>query len=169
MVAVDGGRWFMIRWGVRPGIVMSLELCTRAWRRVGVGGEHDAWWIKRAWLPAVDVAATLAAMAIWGTAVVGMVVGGILGTRTIIYYPVHMHLLPHRVVQPRCVMVHPILVRRTSHPALQSVTTLTSECDANSGMMWARRAVAGSSGKSNVHVCMDCTWSPLGRHVCGNV
>ncbi len=32
------------------------------------------------------------------------------------------------------------------------------------GMMWARHAVAGSSGKSNVQVCVDCTWSSLGRH-----
>jgi hypothetical protein len=31
-------------------------------------------------------------------------------------------------------------------------------------MMWARYAAAGSLGKFNVHVCMDCTWSPLGRH-----
>ncbi len=23
--------------------------------------------------------------------------------------------------------------------------------------------MAGSLGKSNVHVCMDCTWSPLGK------
>jgi hypothetical protein len=61
------------------------------------------------------------------------------------------------------VMVHPILVKRTSHPALQSVTTLTSECDTKSGMMWARCTAAGSLGKTNVHVCMDYTWSLLGR------
>ncbi len=115
-------------------------------------------------MPAVKVAAMLVAMAIWGTAVVGMVVGGIVGTRVIIHNPVCMHLLPHRIVWPQCVMVHPILGKRTLHPALQSVTTLTSECDANPGMMWARRAMAESLGKSNVHVCVDCTWSPLGRH-----
>ncbi len=33
----------MIRWGVRPGIVVSSELCIRAHRSVGVGGEHNAW------------------------------------------------------------------------------------------------------------------------------
>ncbi len=60
-------------------------------------------------------------------------------------------------------MVHPILVKRTSHPALQSVTSLTSECKAKPGMMWARHAAAGSLGKSNVHVSVDCTWSLLGR------
>jgi hypothetical protein len=102
-------------------------------------------------------------MALWGTAVVCVVVGGILGNRGIIHNPVCMHLLLHRVVRPQCVMVHPILVKRTLHPALQSVTTLTSEWDAKPGMMWARCAVAGSLGKFNVHVCVDCTWSPLVR------
>ncbi len=33
----------MISWGVRPGIVVNLELCIRAQRSVGVGGEHNAW------------------------------------------------------------------------------------------------------------------------------
>jgi hypothetical protein len=33
LAAVDGDRWCMIRWGVRPGIVVSLELRARAWRR----------------------------------------------------------------------------------------------------------------------------------------
>ncbi len=158
LVAMDRGRWCMIRWGVRPGIVVSLEPCARAWRNVGVGGEHNAWWIKRAWLLTVEVAATLAAMAVWGTAVVGVVVGGILRTRGIIHNPVCMHLLLHRIVQPRCVMVNPILVKRTLHPVLQSVTTLTSECDANPGMMWARHAAAGSLGKT---ICM-CAWTAPG-------
>ncbi len=103
----------MIRWGVRPGIVTSLELLARVQRSVGGGGKHNAWWIKCAWLPAIEVAARLAAMAVWGTAVVGIVVGGILGTRGIIHNPVHMHLLPHRIVGPQCIMVHPILVKRT--------------------------------------------------------
>jgi hypothetical protein len=48
-VAVNGSRWCRIRWGVRPGIVVSLELCVRAQRSDGVGGEHSPWWIKRAW------------------------------------------------------------------------------------------------------------------------
>jgi hypothetical protein len=128
-----------------------------------VSGEHNAWWIKQAWLLAVEVAATLAAMTVWDNAVIRVVFGGMLGTRGIIHNPVCMHLLPHRIMRSQCVMVHPILVKRTSHPALQSVTTLTSECDANPGMMWARRAAARSLGKSNVDACMDCTWSLLGR------
>jgi hypothetical protein len=90
----------MIRWGTRPGIVTSLELRARAQRSVKVGGQHSTWWIKCAWLPAVEVAATLAPMTIWSTAVVSIVVGGILGTRGIIHNSLHMHLLPHRIVGP---------------------------------------------------------------------
>ncbi len=115
LVAVEDGRWCMIRWGVRPGIVVSLELCTRAQRSVGVGGEHNVWWIKHAWLPAMEVAATLAAMGTWGTAVAGVIIGVILGTRGIIHNPVRMHLLPHRIVRPRCVMLQPILVQVSAH------------------------------------------------------
>jgi hypothetical protein len=153
----------MIRWGVRPGIVTSLELCARAQRSVGVGGEHNTWWIKHAWSPAVEVAATLVAMVIWGTAVVCVVIGGILRTRGIIHNPVGMHLLPHRIVRPQCIMVHPILVIRTLHSAMQSVTTLKSECNANPGVLWARHYAAGSLDESNVFVCVDFTWSLLGR------
>jgi hypothetical protein len=149
----------MIRWGVRPGIVVSLELCARAHRSVG---EHNAWWIECTWLTAVEVAATLAAMAVKGNAVVSMVVGRVLGTRGIIHNTVRMHLLLHKIVRSQCIMVHSIFVRRISHRVLQSVTTLTSEWYAKPGMMWARHAAAGSLGKSNVHVCMDCTWSMLG-------
>ncbi len=110
------------------------------------------------------MAATLASMAVWGTAGVGVVIGGILGTRGIIDNPVCMHLLPHRIVWPRCILVHPILVKRALHPALQNGTTLMCECNANPGMMWVRHAAAGNLGKSNLHVYVDCTWSPLGRH-----
>ena len=41
-----------------------------------VGGEHSAWWRKRAWSPAVEVAATLAAMAMGGRPLVGGIIGG---------------------------------------------------------------------------------------------
>ena len=53
-------------------MVVSLELSVRARRRVGVGGEHSAWWMKRAWSPAVEVDVTLAAMDVVGR--VGVVV-----------------------------------------------------------------------------------------------
>ena len=68
------------------------------------------------------------------------------------------------IVHPRCVMVHPILVKSTLHPALHSVTTLIRECDAKPGMMWERHAVAGRLGRSNMPVCVDRTCLPLGRH-----
>jgi hypothetical protein len=65
-----------MRCGVKPGNVLSLMLRGRACRRDGVGGEHSAWWRKHAWLPAVEVAATLAAMAMGGRPLVGGIVGG---------------------------------------------------------------------------------------------
>ena len=43
-------------------MVASSELYARARRRVGVGGEHSAWWMKSTWSPAVEVDVTLAAM-----------------------------------------------------------------------------------------------------------
>ena len=92
-----------------------------------------------------------------------VVVGCLLACSGIIHRPVRVHLLPHIIVRPRCVIVHPIFVKSTSHPALHSVTTLMRECDAKPGMMWARRAAAGRPGRSNVPVCVDCTLSPLGR------
>ncbi len=99
-VAVNGSRWCRIRCGVRPGIVMSSELRARAQRSDGVGGEHNALCIKCAWLPAVEVAAMLAAMAVRGDAMVGGVIGGLLVCRGIIHNPVCMHFLPHRIVWP---------------------------------------------------------------------
>jgi hypothetical protein len=66
----------MMRCGVRPGNVLSLVLCARARRRDVVGGEQSAWWRKHAWSPAVDVAATLAAMAMEGRLLVSGIVGG---------------------------------------------------------------------------------------------
>ena len=62
----------MKRWGVRPGTVVSSELRARARRRDGVGGEHSAWWLKCAWLPAVEVTTALAAMVVMD--ICGMVV-----------------------------------------------------------------------------------------------
>jgi hypothetical protein len=76
-----------------------------------------------------------------------------------------MHLLPHRIVHPRYLIKHPFFVNSTSHPMLHSMTTLMRECEANPGMMWARRAIVGRLGKSSVHVCVDCTHAPLGKHV----
>ncbi len=65
-----------MRSGVRLGNVLTLVLRTRARRRDGVGGEQSAWWRKRTLSPAVEVAATLAAMAMGGRPLVGGIVGG---------------------------------------------------------------------------------------------
>jgi hypothetical protein len=86
-----------------------------------------------------------------------------MGWRGIIHNPVHMYLLPHRIVHPRYLIEHPTFVNSTSHPAVHSVTMLMRECEANPGMMRGRRAGVGRSGKSSVHVCVNCTRSPLGK------
>ena len=48
--------------------------------------------------------------------------------------------LPHTIVLPRCVMVQPIMVNSILQPALQSLVTDSSGCDARPGMMWPCRA-----------------------------
>jgi hypothetical protein len=60
-------------------------------------------------------------------------------------------------------MEHPILVKVRVQPALHIVTTDRRECDARPRMMWEFLAAAGSSGRSRVKVCVDCTISPFGR------
>ena len=50
----------------------------------------------------------------------------------------------------------------TSHPALHSVTTDSSECEARSGMTCANRACLGSIGMSSSPSSVDCTFVPLG-------
>jgi hypothetical protein len=87
-----------------------------------------------------------------------------MGWRGNIHNPVPMHLPPHRIMRLRYLLKHPIFVNSTSHPTLHSVTMLMRECEANPGMMWARRAGVGRLGKSSMHVCVDCTRSPLGKH-----
>jgi hypothetical protein len=53
-------------------MVVSSKLRARARRRDGVGGEHR---MKHAWLPTVEVDATLAAMALMGSGGVVVFVG----------------------------------------------------------------------------------------------
>jgi hypothetical protein len=72
--------------------------------------------------------------------------------RDIIHRLVHVHLLPHRIVLPRCVIVHPIFVKWTLHPAFVKVITETRECDASPGMMCACHAGAGSIGRVSKQV-----------------
>ena len=121
--------------------------------------------MNRVYSTAVEVASTLAANAM-GRSVVGALVGMVgsdVAARGIIQSPVWVHLLAHSTVRPRYEIVHPILPKVISQPALQSVTTEMREWDAKLGMMWARWAAAGSAGMSNVHVCVDVTISPLGN------
>ena len=91
-----------------------------------MGGEQRAWWTNHAYSAAVDVASTLAAITL-GRASVSATVGGAAGVgvavRGIIHRPVRVHLFAHSTGHPRYEMVHPILVKAISLPALQSITT----------------------------------------------
>jgi hypothetical protein len=60
-------------------------------------------------------------------------------------------------------IVNPILVKWMVHPALHKLTMYRSECEARPGMMWVVQARGGNEGMSMVHVCVECTHSPLGR------
>jgi hypothetical protein len=136
-----------------PGMVTSSELITNARSRVTAGGKQRAWWMKSACPAAVDVALTLASMAIGRALAVaysGMRAGDVV--RGTIHRPVHVHLLPHKIVLPWCVIVHPIFVKWTSHPAFLNVMTETRECNASPGMMCACRAAAGSIGRLSKQV-----------------
>ncbi len=145
-----------------PGMVTSSELVANAQSRVAVGGKQRAWWMKCACSAAVDVASMLAAMAIGRALAVacsGMRAGDVV--RGMIHRLVHVHLLLHRIVLPWCVIVHPIFVKRTSHPAFINVKTETRECNASPGMMCACCAAAGSIGRLSKQVWVDCTCVPL--------
>ena len=61
-----------------------------------------------------------------------------------IHSPVRVHLLPVSIVVPLYFTVAPILVRRTSHPALHSVTAEIRECKFSPGMTCAILAFRGS-------------------------
>ncbi len=130
-------------------MVTSSELVANACSRDAAGGKQRPWWMKCAFSAAVDVVSMLAAMAIGRALAVacsGMRAGDVV--RGIIHRPVHVHLLPHRIVLPRCVIVHPIFVKWTLHLAFINVTTETRECNASPGMMCA----AGSIGRLSKQV-----------------
>jgi hypothetical protein len=125
-VAVDSGRCVQTRRVENPGIVASSLLRSSACSNVAVGGEQRAWWTNLAYSAAVDVASTLAAIEM-GRSLVGVTVGGDVGAGVdvngIIHKPVRVHLFAQSTGRPRYVIVHPILVKAISQPALQSVTT----------------------------------------------
>ncbi len=149
---------------MKPGNVANSLLRSSARINDVAGGEQRAWCTKRAYSAAVDVASTLAVI-VMGRLSVGALVsvdGGVVAARGIIQSPVQVHLLAHSTARPRYDMVHQILVKAILQPALQSMMTKMREWDAKLGMMWVRRAAAGSAGMSKVHVCVDVMRSPLG-------
>ncbi len=114
------------------------ELVANACSRVATGGKQRAWWMKCACFATVGVVSMLVATAIGRALAVtcsGMRAGDV--ARGIIHRPVHMHLLPHRIVLPQCMIVHSFFVRWTSHPAFINVMTETREYNASPGMMCA--------------------------------
>ena len=58
--------------------------------------------------------------------------------------------------------MHAILVNSTAQPALHNLTTDSSECDANPGIMWAILALEGKAGMSRSQVCEEDTSPPSG-------
>ena len=140
-------------------MLASSSLWLSAPRSVADGGEHMHWWMYWAYSAMDDVAATLAAMAMVGSAV-----GCICSLpcwsavwmsellRGTIHKPVLVHLCPQMIVRPRYTMVQLIFVKVTVHPALHMMTTERRDWDARPGMIWAARAPAGRSGRSRVQV-----------------
>lgn len=106
-------------------------------------------WVCSTTFPAISIVSVVARA-------VGAPINGI------IHRPVLVHLFPHTIVRPCFEMVHPILVKRTSHPASVSFVTDTREWLAKPGMTWARRAASGSSGIIKSHSLVDDIVSPLG-------
>ena len=93
---------------------------------------------------------------------VGVAVGYVVGFNFTIHRPVRVHLLPFKTVLPLYFTVTPILVKVTSQPASQSVTTDSRECDANPGMMWPICARVGRCGRSSRHRWVEATFFPSG-------
>ncbi len=142
-----------MRCAVSPGMVTRSELVANVRSRVATRGNQRAWWMKRACSAAVDVASMLAATALGrALAVACSGMRAVDMVRGIIHRPVCMHLLLYRIVLSRCMIVHPIFVKWTLHPAFVNVTTETRECDASPGMMCARCAAAGSIGRLSKQV-----------------
>ena len=97
---------------------------------------------------------------------VGVFVGGarlVASLSGIIHRPVLVHLCPQMIDFPLYFIVHPILLKITSHPALQRLTTEMSECDARCGSTCACRARSGKWLSCNVHVCVVQIVSPFGN------
>jgi hypothetical protein len=84
------------------------------------------------------------------------------GQRGIIHNPMRVHLILQRITLLQYVIVHSILVKTTSQPSLDRVTTEIREWEARPEMIWACCTEAGRAEILRVHVCMECTRLPLG-------
>jgi hypothetical protein len=121
--------------------------------------------MSQAYLVVEDVASTLVAnvemdLVVGVGPVAWLSVIWVMGT---IYKLVQVHLWPHTIVRPGYMMVQLILVKVTMHPVLHIVTMERRECDTRPVMMWAAQAAGKRSSRSRVHVCVECTLSPLVR------
>ena len=95
---------------------------------------------------------------------VGLLEGGTVGSLTgTIQSPVFKHFLPVNTIRPLYFTVQSIFVKVTSHPALHSFTTESSEWEASPGMIWPSLAFVGSRGKSRSQVCVEDTYPPSGN------
>ena len=88
------------------------------------------------------------------------------GTSGIIHKPVCVHFLHFIVGLPLICISQDMSLITTLHPALQSFTTDTNECDANPGTMWASLALGGSCGSAIFAVWLDWMVVPLGSLIC---
>ena len=148
-------------------MVCNSSLFASACKSVGVGGDPRDWCRNRTYIPGVDVSRMCVMFAMVGVGISpGVFVGDVrlvcVLLSGIIHSPVFVHLCAQIIVFPRCLMVHPILVKVTSHPALQRLTTDRSECDARFGSTCACRACLGNWSRCSVHVCVVHILSPLG-------
>ena len=88
------------------------------------------------------------------------------GTSGIIHKPVCVHFLHCIVGLPLLCISHEMSFIITLHPALQSFTTDTNECDASPGTMWASLALGGSCGSAIFAVWLDWMVVPFGSLIC---
>jgi len=100
-----------------------------------------------AYLLGGDVSRTcmIFAMCCWVGVGVGFMMGSVgcvplLSYNGIIHSPVLVHFLPHSIVRPLYLIVHPILLNVTSQPALQRLTMEISEWDERLGSTCASLA-----------------------------
>ena len=88
--------------------------------------------------------------------------GGDVSISGTIHSPVRVHFFPVSTILPRYLTVTPILVNMTSHPALHSTMTDTSEYLLRPGMTWPTLPLLGIRGMFISPMCVECTLFPSG-------